>query len=172
MDYPTPYLSFLVHFHGDRDYFECHEILEEYWKKTVPRERDSHWVGLIQIAVSFYHYRRGNISGAIRMLTKSLSILSKKRLELNQLGLNIDELLVLLHQQRERMIAHKPYENINLPLMDEYLIKQCIGLCDKAGFIWCSHTSLDNRYIIDKHLVRDRTDIIQERKRQLEIRLH
>ena len=34
--YPTEYIQFLIHFHGDYDYFECHEILEEYWK-TKPR---------------------------------------------------------------------------------------------------------------------------------------
>ncbi|MFZ3196347.1 MAG: DUF309 domain-containing protein, partial [Bacillus mycoides] len=26
--YPTEYIQFLIHFHGDYDYFECHEILE------------------------------------------------------------------------------------------------------------------------------------------------
>lgn len=34
--YPTEYIQFLIHFHGDYDYFECHEILEGYWK-TKPR---------------------------------------------------------------------------------------------------------------------------------------
>ncbi|MEH7501602.1 DUF309 domain-containing protein, partial [Neobacillus drentensis] len=28
--YPTEYIQFLAHFHGDRDYFECHELLEDY----------------------------------------------------------------------------------------------------------------------------------------------
>lgn len=31
--YPAEYLEYLVYFHADRDYFECHEILEEYWKE-------------------------------------------------------------------------------------------------------------------------------------------
>ncbi|PAD68333.1 hypothetical protein CHH83_14265, partial [Bacillus sp. 7586-K] len=31
--YDQEYIDFLVHFHCDRDYFECHEILEEHWKK-------------------------------------------------------------------------------------------------------------------------------------------
>ncbi len=33
MMYPNAYLDYLVYFHGHRDYFECHEVLEEYWKK-------------------------------------------------------------------------------------------------------------------------------------------
>ena len=32
--YSQAYIDYLVHFHGDRDYFECHELLEEHWKKT------------------------------------------------------------------------------------------------------------------------------------------
>ena len=83
LNYPEDYLSFLVHFHGTRDYFECHEILEEYWKETAPKERDSHWVGLIQIAVALYHERRGNKQGATRTLTKAIEISILKKAELN-----------------------------------------------------------------------------------------
>lgn len=31
--YPEAYVAFLHEFHTTRDYFECHEILEEYWKE-------------------------------------------------------------------------------------------------------------------------------------------
>jgi predicted metal-dependent hydrolase len=170
LKYPKAYVSFLVHFHGDRDYFECHEILEEYWKEVAPRNRDSHWVGFIQVAVALYHDRRGNEQGAIRTISKAQINLSNKSRELTQLGLDIDELLVLLNHTRERMIARKPYESINLPLIDELLVKQCIAECKKLGLTWCSDHHFDNRSLIDKHLVRDRTKVILERKRQIEKR--
>ena len=76
MGYPKAYILYLVHFHGDRDYFECHEILEEHWKEMDPKDRMSHWVGLIQIAVAVYHERRENRQGAIRTLTKATNNLS------------------------------------------------------------------------------------------------
>lgn len=52
--YPKAYIEYLVHFHSDRDYFECHEILEEHWKQDG---RNKGWLVLIQTAVAFYHYR-------------------------------------------------------------------------------------------------------------------
>lgn len=77
--YPDAYIQFLVHFHGDRDYFECHEILEEYWKETIKGDKQSIWVGLIMLAVSNYHFRRNNNSGAQRTLQKAISIFENKK---------------------------------------------------------------------------------------------
>ena len=37
MVYPEAYIEYLMYFHGNRDYFECHEVLEEYWKEVSPR---------------------------------------------------------------------------------------------------------------------------------------
>jgi uncharacterized protein len=170
LNYPKAYVSYLVHFHGDRDYFECHEILEEHWKKVSPRDRSSHWVGLIQIAVALYHERRGNRPGAIRTITKAIRILSHKTKELQQLGLDVDKLLVLLKKTRERMITCLPYESINLPLTDEQLITQCINQCNQLGFIWCSNNPFTDPDIINKHMNRDRSGVIQERERQIKIR--
>ena len=31
--YPEAYTDYLCYFHGARDYFECHEVMEEYWKE-------------------------------------------------------------------------------------------------------------------------------------------
>ncbi|WP_313639078.1 DUF309 domain-containing protein, partial [Paenibacillus sp.] len=31
MAYEPLYLEYLVYFNRDRDYFECHEVLEELW---------------------------------------------------------------------------------------------------------------------------------------------
>lgn len=169
MRYPTAYILYLVHFHGDRDYFECHEILEEYWKEVNPKDRNSHWVGFIQIAVALYHERRKNRQGAIRTLTKAISNLSKNRNQLDQLGLDADKLFTLLNQTQDRMIACKTYQDLNLPLIDHQLIAQCMDECKKLGLTWKSDQSLPNPNIIDKHLIRDRSKIIQERARQLEI---
>ena len=37
MSYEPLYVAYLVYFNRDRDYFECHEVLEELW---LERERD------------------------------------------------------------------------------------------------------------------------------------
>ncbi len=75
--YPTEYIQFLIHFHGDYDYFECHEILEEYWKTKPRGNRDDYLVGLIQVAVSLYHQRRTNWNGATKMMKSAITILEK-----------------------------------------------------------------------------------------------
>lgn len=169
MGYPKEYILYLVHFHGDRDYFECHEILEDYWKKAGPIVRNSHWVGLIQIAVALYHERRKNRQGALRTITKAANNLSYNRDQLNQLGIDVDKLFILLKQTQERMIACKPYKSINLPLIDNQLITQCIAECKKLGLTWRSDHSLAAPNIIHKHLIRDRSHIIQKRAQQLKI---
>ncbi|MCD2486520.1 DUF309 domain-containing protein, partial [Staphylococcus aureus] len=50
--YPKAYIDYLVEFHATRDYFECHEILEEYWKEDPPKKRKRYWVGFIELAVA------------------------------------------------------------------------------------------------------------------------
>ncbi|MDQ0883314.1 DUF309 domain-containing protein [Peribacillus sp. V2I11] len=170
MNYAEDYLSFLFHFHGTRDYFECHEILEEYWKETAPKERDSHWVGLIQIAVALYHDRRGNKKGAARTLSKALANLHSKKAELLKLGLDPERLFKLLEDTHERILSQKPYESIILPIADQSLIEKCQSMCLHEGYIWGADSDMANSSIVDKHLMRDRSDVISERARQLSLR--
>ncbi|KWW11397.1 MULTISPECIES: DUF309 domain-containing protein [Peribacillus] len=170
MNYAEDYLSFLVHFHGSRDYFECHEILEEYWKETAPKERDSHWVGLIQIAVALYHDRRGNKKGAARTMAKAIANLHAKKPELLNLGLDPEKLLKMLGAIHERMLSGSPYESISLPIADLRLIEICQSMCVKEGYIWCRKSDMGNAALIHKHLLRDRSDVISERARQLSLR--
>ncbi|WP_218197281.1 DUF309 domain-containing protein, partial [Pseudomonas sp. 2995-1] len=63
MNYPDAYIEYLIEFHGTRDYFECHEIMEEYWKKN----KEKHWHTLIQLAVAIYHERQHNYDGSLRL---------------------------------------------------------------------------------------------------------
>ena len=97
--YPTEYIQFLIHFHGDYDYFECHEILEEYWKLKPRGERDNYLVGLIQIAVSLYHHRRSNWNGAEKMIKSAIALLEKNSIPLHQLGIDHKQLIFLLNER-------------------------------------------------------------------------
>ena len=45
-------------------YFETHEVLELAWRATPPGDRKQFLQGLIQLAVSLEHWRRGNPRGA------------------------------------------------------------------------------------------------------------
>ena len=85
--YPEAWLDYLFEFHATRDYFECHEILEEYWKSVPEGDPDRGvWVGLIQLAVALYHHRRGNRAGALKMYRGAAARLRPEALD--RLGLD------------------------------------------------------------------------------------
>ena len=54
-----------------RDFFECHEVLEEIWTPSRGPER-LFLQALIHFAVGFYHHQRQNRPGAERQLRKGL----------------------------------------------------------------------------------------------------
>lgn len=152
--YPIEYIQYLVHFHGDRDYFECHEILEEYWKKTDPGNKHSVWVGLIQLAVSCYHHRRSNFNGAKKTLQKALTIFDKEKQTLLLLGIN-QVSLIHLTEERLAVIEQKlNYQSFNLPIKDPALIQECTEACSRLGFIWCSNSDIKNNQLVHRHLLR------------------
>lgn len=164
--YPTAYIQFLIHFHTDRDYFECHEILEEYWKEESVDNRKKYLVGLIQIAVSMYHYRRGNFIGAEKMMKNALKIIKQKKAILLTLGILTDELIPQLNIQLSQIKKHSPYQDINLPLNDD-LQEICQTYCHRNNLIWKQASNLSNNFLINKHTLRDRSKIIRLRKLKL-----
>ncbi|WP_270179113.1 DUF309 domain-containing protein [Alkalihalobacillus sp. CinArs1] len=168
--YPKAYIDYLVHFHGLRDYFECHEILEEHWKEDPRGERKPHWVGLIQIAVGLYHHRRGNVAGAKRMLTNAKKIALEERKALEQLSLEVDALIVKLTKQIELIEKNAPYESIDLPITSPKLLELCDARCTEVGCVYGSPSDLTNEYIVHKHTKRDRTEVLEERDQQIQIR--
>ena len=50
--------------------FHAHEVLEAAWKAAPDDEREL-WRGLAQLAVGLTHARRGNATGASRLLRRS-----------------------------------------------------------------------------------------------------
>lgn len=54
-----------------REFFDCHEVLEEVWTRAQAPDR---WFlqALIHFAVGFHHHRQGNRTGAERQLHKGL----------------------------------------------------------------------------------------------------
>lgn len=101
--YPKAYIDYLVEFHATRDYFECHEILEEYWKEDPPKKRKRYWVGFIQLAVALYHHRRQNTAGAKRLMANSIRILQAEHRAVEDLGLDHGRLLELMQSVYEQI---------------------------------------------------------------------
>jgi len=63
---------------NNREFFECHEVLEEAW--TPERgPRRLFLQALIHFAVGFYHWERRNLAGAGRQIRKGLRKLAPYR---------------------------------------------------------------------------------------------
>jgi predicted metal-dependent hydrolase len=62
-------------------FFDAHEVLEEVWRSSsLSVRRDHlkrHLQGLVQLAVAFHHYSRGNFVGARSVLDRALRNLSE-----------------------------------------------------------------------------------------------
>jgi uncharacterized protein len=158
--YPEAYLRYLEDFHITRDYFECHETLEEYWKENPDSPYRITWVGLIQVAVALYHERRGNRPGALKMLSSAV-----KRLEpeaLHELGVDAERFSAMLHHRLAHLRSDStaPYEDLNIPVQDAALLP----------YIRNEAQAHPDPYLINKHTMRDRSDVIAARAMELKRR--
>ncbi|MEH6953357.1 DUF309 domain-containing protein [Neobacillus drentensis] len=168
--YPSEYIDFLAHFHGDRDYFECHELLEDYWKKTDPKNKNSIWVGFILLSVSAYHHRRSNFSGARRTLIKAIKIFELHSDFLTKLGIHHVDFHHLLNRQITALQKGELYRSIFLPLSNSTLLEAAKKVSEQKGFTWGNESDLTNNLLVNRHKLRDRSPIIEERNQSLKIR--
>ncbi|GFN30778.1 DUF309 domain-containing protein [Paenibacillus xylaniclasticus] len=165
--YPLSYISYLSEFHATRDYFECHELLEEYWKAHQGEEFTGTWHGLIQVAVGCYHHRRGNIGGAVKMWTSALQRLTKEHLI--QLGLDGEAMLAELKYRRDALANDVafPYSDMNLPICDPNLKDACLALCANRGWQWGIASEDAGEDVIHRHLTRDRSEVVAARNQAI-----
>ena len=99
--YDPLYIQFLYHFNIDRDYFECHEVMEELW---MEESRSLLYQGLLQVAVGLYHARNNNTNGAIKLFSQAM-----KKLELypdHKLGIDMEQLLQEIRQYVIKLKQH------------------------------------------------------------------
>lgn len=152
MEFAQQYLDFLFEFHMTRDYFECHEIMETYWK-SQPELTDKKCaeVALLQLSVGLYHWRRGNFTGALYELKRvheNLEFTLKDLVEVYQLsGLDfaedIADLVYLVETRQE-------YYDYNLPLEAPILKAYCEEF--ELTTSWQAPSPMDDDAIIHHHL--------------------
>lgn len=122
MSYEPLFVAYLVYFNRDRDYFECHEVLEELW---LERGHDPLYKGLLQIAVGLFHARRGNLSGGRKMLRSALERLSPYSeqtlgIDLGKLRRETEEYLSAIAEGKEQAFA---YYDLTIRLLDPELVR-------------------------------------------------
>lgn len=55
-----------VRLFNEREFFACHDELEEVWSETLGEDREF-YQGLIHAAVALHHFEEGNLGGARKM---------------------------------------------------------------------------------------------------------
>lgn len=75
--YPQRYLEGIRLFNA-REFFECHDVLEDLWTETLGEEREF-YQGLIQAAVALFHFETGNLGGARKMYVSARRYLEPYR---------------------------------------------------------------------------------------------
>lgn len=93
VEYDSLYVQFLHYFNVEQDYFECHEVMEELW---LEEGRSPLYQGLLQVAVSLYHFQNDNRSGAYKLMEGAVAKISSYDLsdeKVVRLGINMSKLL-------------------------------------------------------------------------------
>ncbi|SDY60283.1 hypothetical protein SAMN05421736_102386 [Evansella caseinilytica] len=161
--YPPAYYTFLIEFHGTRDYFECHEIMEEHWKD----DKQKKWLALIQLAVAVYHERQHNIAGSLRLYRKVLNHLRNDSGTFTEIAIDVEKLVQMIKSRIKNILKEGSYTPMNLPLTDEHLMEQCRRHCQENGLEWCGTENTEDISLIYRHRLRNRSDVIQERLHSL-----
>lgn len=129
--YDPLYVQYLYHFNIDRDYFECHEVMEQLW---MEEGRNPLLQGLLQVAVGLYHYRNDNVSGAIKLFTGALEKLGAHPREL--WGIDLHQLLdeVRIYRSRLEQLPEQPFEfyDLDIVILDPNLLAAVEACKDQA----------------------------------------
>ncbi|QDT52829.1 hypothetical protein Pan44_08420 [Caulifigura coniformis] len=70
-----PRLIEAVRLFNRREFFACHDVLEEVWSETIGPGRDF-YQGLIHAAVALHHFAEGNFGGARKMYFSAVRYLT------------------------------------------------------------------------------------------------
>jgi predicted metal-dependent hydrolase len=119
--YEQLYVDFIYYFNIERDYFECHEVMEELW---LEEGRAPLYQGLLQIAVGLYHHWNGNVGGSIKLFSQGIDKL--QHFPSPMLGIDLAKIVEesRIYVQKLLNIAVEPFEfyDLNIDLVDPELV--------------------------------------------------
>jgi predicted metal-dependent hydrolase len=83
---------------NERKFFQCHETLEKIWLKQKGSEKEA-LQALIQLAVAYHHFLKGNRAGALKLLNRALPRLNRH--QPTALGIAFSELSLAVQSNIE-----------------------------------------------------------------------
>ncbi|GAV13292.1 DUF309 domain-containing protein [Paenibacillus sp. chi10] len=120
LPYDRLYIQFIKLFNEERDYYQCHDVMEELW---LEEGRKPLLQGLLQVAVGLHHFQNGNRPGAIKLLTAALQKLDAYPdiilgIDLQQLRNDSEE---TLDELRNCDGSLPPFQNLTIRIVDKEL---------------------------------------------------
>lgn len=150
------FTQFITYFNEHEDYFECHEVLEEYWKEIAPKDKTHPLTAWILLATGMYHWRRGNFSGAKRSLTKSFDRIQLDGDSAFFEGIHLQHVIKHIQHDIEFVHQEKSFKafkiQITSPELQDAIDKQPASI------------PLSGDQLIHKHMLRDRSEILKARE--------
>lgn len=154
------FVEFLVYFNDNQDYFEGHEVLEEYWK-SIPGYSKSHpLTAYILLSTGMYHWRRGNLDGAFKTISKALHRFSTLPPVYDEYKTIVDfeELISNIAISKSELSNGRPFCEFKIIFHSQEL-KDTVSRT-KQNLNLLTAGSND---VIHKHMLRDRSDILKLR---------
>jgi uncharacterized protein len=102
-DTPPPLVLEGIELFNERNYYECHEVLEDAWNDEQDPVRVM-YQGILQIGVACYHVQNKNWRGAMKVLERGIP--KAGRFAPSCMGININALLAdarAIHQELLRL---------------------------------------------------------------------
>jgi predicted metal-dependent hydrolase len=99
---PKSYGQFITLYQAG-EYWDAHEVLEHSWRVTVDQDQRNFFHGMIQLAAAFVHVKRGNMTGANKLLIKAaakLKSVPSPYLRVNIVKLRSDIFVAARHIQK------------------------------------------------------------------------
>jgi predicted metal-dependent hydrolase len=129
--YDRLYIEYLYYFNVEQDYYECHEVMEEYW---LGQGKNRLLLALLQVAVGLHHFNNGNVSGAVKLLETALEKSNETwqgtlGIDKEKLFIEADEYVMKLRRYQENPFSFYPLHiEITDPVLDHL-----VELCDPEG---------------------------------------
>ena len=153
------FIQYIIYFNKEKDYFECHEVGEEYWKSLAPKDKTHPMTGWIQMAVGMYHWRRSNYPGALRSFIRAKAKLTVPGIWVE--GFDHPVLLEKLAESIEAVTDRKPFEAFDVPVISPELAALVEVYAKSNPF-----EKQDPHFLMHKHRLRDRSSIISLREQK------
>lgn len=155
------FVNFIVYFNRNQDYFECHEVLEEYWKSIPDSDKEHPLAAYILLATGMYHWRRSNKAGALRTInkaqTKFATFIANYPAYTEEI--DFDQLTQDVKRSVSRLEQDLPFESFSIAILSAKVTELAVKLEQSLTLL-----PFGSDAVIHKHMLRDRTDILRERE--------